>query len=166
MNSCNWCVHGTITEQILRNASSASWYGWSGGVTHGAEKLVIRGTLVGLVVLGIGGRLLMRVIAHMENRAVLVLTIQGTLTVLFAGTVAGALGGLIYYFLRRFVRQPWVCTSAFIAIYELIIWLGVHTLLPRPQVMFMALALVYLVIIDVMGWHRPVANEESLEAAR
>ena len=40
MNSCNWCVHGTITEQILRNASNASWYGWSGGVTHGAEKLV------------------------------------------------------------------------------------------------------------------------------
>jgi len=32
--------------------------------------------------------------------------------------------------------------------------------------MFMALALVYLVIIDVMGWHRPVVNRESLEAAR
>ena len=127
---------------------------------------LLRGTLVGLVVLGIGGRLLMRVIAHMENRAVLVLTIQGTLTVLFAGTVAGALGGLIYYFLRRFVRQPRMRTLAFIAIYELIIWLGVHTLLPRPQLMFMALALVYLVIIDVMGRRRPVANRESLEAAR
>ena len=127
---------------------------------------LLRGTLVGLVVLGIGGRLLMRVIAHMENRAVLVLTIQGTLTVLFAGTVFGALGGLIYYLLRRFVRQLWMRTLAFIALYELITWLGVHTLLPRPQLMFMALTLVYLVIIDLMGRHRPAANRESLEAGR
>ncbi len=49
---------------------------------------LIRGALIGLVVLGIGGRLLMRVIAHMEGR-VPVFTTQGSLTVVFAGTVAG-----------------------------------------------------------------------------
>ncbi|PYO05981.1 MAG: hypothetical protein DMD30_13325 [Gemmatimonadetes bacterium] len=126
---------------------------------------LIRGTLVGLFVLGISGRLLMRVIAHMEGRTP-VFTPEGTMTVVFAGAVAGAFSGLIYYVLRRFVRQPWLRTVAFIVVCELITWRGVHGLLPRPQLMFMALALVYLVIIDVMGRHRPVASRASLKAAR
>ena len=111
---------------------------------------LIRGTLAGLLVLGIGGRLLMRVIAHMEGRTS-VFTTPGTVTVVFAGTVAGVLAGLIYYLLRRFVRQPWLRTALFILICEVIAWRGVSGLLPRPQLMFMTLALVYLVIIDVMG---------------
>jgi hypothetical protein len=111
---------------------------------------LIRGTLVGLVVLGIGGRLLMRVIAHMEGR-IPVFTTPGSVTVVSAGTVAGAFAGLIYYLLRRFVRPPWLRTAAFIVICELIAWRGVSGLLPRPQLMFMTLALVYLVIIDVTG---------------
>ena len=111
---------------------------------------LVRGTLIGLVVLGIGGRLLMRIIAHMEGRAP-VFTTRGSLTVVFAGTVAGALVGLIYYLVRHFLRQPWLRTISFVVICEVITWRAVHTLLPRPQLMFMALALVYLVIIDVMG---------------
>jgi hypothetical protein len=112
---------------------------------------LIRGALVGLAVLGIGGRLVMRVIAHMENRAILVFTFSGTATVLFAGTIAGALAGLIYSLLRRFVGRPWLLTLLFVAICEMITWRGVHELLPRPQLIFMALALVYLIIVDVMG---------------
>lgn len=111
---------------------------------------LLRGTLLGLIILGIGGRLLMRVIAHMEGR-VPAFTPQGSLTVVFAGTVAGALAGLIYYLLRRFVHRPWVRTGAFIAICELVSWWGVHSLLPLPQAMFMTLALVYLVIVDLLG---------------
>ena len=111
---------------------------------------VIRGTLLGLIVLGIGGRLLMRVIAHMEGR-VPAFSPGGSITVVFAGTVAGALAGLIYYLLRRFVHKPWVRTAAFIAICELISWRGVSGLLPLPKAMFMTLALVYLVIIDFLG---------------
>ena len=111
---------------------------------------LIRGTLLGLIVLGIGGRLLMRVIAHKEGR-VPVFSPGGSIIVVFAGTVAGALAGLIYYLLRRFVHKPWVRTAAFIAICELISWRGVSGLLPLPKVMFMTLALVYLVIIDFLG---------------
>jgi hypothetical protein len=111
---------------------------------------LIRGTILGLIVLGIGGRLLMRVIAHMEGR-IPVFSALGSVTVVFAGTVAGALAGLIYYLLRRFVHQPWLRTASFVAICEVIAWRGVHGLLPRPQLMFMTLALVYLVIIDAMG---------------
>jgi predicted membrane metal-binding protein len=96
----------------------------------------------------------MRVIAHMEGRATLVFTVGGSLTVLFAGILAGTFAGLIYYLLRQFVREPWLRTTAFIAICELVSWRGVHGLLPRPQLMFMTLALVYLVIIDLMGRRR------------
>lgn len=112
---------------------------------------LIRGALVGLIVLGIGGRLLMRVIAHMEHRPLLVFTGQGTLTVVFAGTVAGLFAGFIYYLARRFLRQPWLRTGVFIVICELVTWRGVHGLLPGPQLMFMTLALIYLGIIDTMG---------------
>ena len=93
----------------------------------------------------------MRVIAYMEHRPLFVFTIEGTLTVVFAGTVAGLFAGLIYYLARRFLRQPWLRTVAFVAICELVTWRGVSRLLPIPQLMFMALALVYLGIIDTMG---------------
>ena len=110
-----------------------------------------RGALVGLIVLGIGGRLLMRVIAHMEHRPLFVFTVQGTLTVVLTGTVAGLFAGFIYYLARRFLRVPWQRTAVFIGICELVSWRGVHGLLPLPQLMFMGLALIYLVIIDTMG---------------
>jgi hypothetical protein len=117
-----------------------------------------RGALVGLIVLGVGGRLLMRVIAHMENRTQMVLTPGGALTVVFAGTVAGLLSGLIYYLLRRFVRSPWIRTALFLLIIEVITWRGVHGLLPRPKLMFMTLALTYIMIIDLLGRRIPVVR--------
>jgi hypothetical protein len=124
---------------------------------------LIRGTVLGLLILGIGGRLLMRVIAHMEGR-VPVFTPEGSLAVVFFGTVAGAASGLIYYLLRRFVRKPWVRTVAFIVICELVSWRGVSGLLPVPQAMFMALALVYLVIVDGLG-RRARPARTNLEAS-
>ena len=111
---------------------------------------LIRGTLIGLVILGIGGRLIMRVVAHMEGR-VPVFTPEGTVAVVFYGTVAGAFSGLIYYLLRRFVHKPWIRTIAFIAICELISWRGVSGLLPVPKAMFMGLALAFLVVVDFLG---------------
>src|SRR5215210_8057706 len=111
---------------------------------------LIRGTLLGLVILGIGGRLLMRVVAHMEGR-VPAFTPEGSVAVVFYGTVAGVFSGLIYHLLRRFVHRPWVRTVAFIAICELISWRGVSGLLPVPKAMFMTLALAFLVIVDFLG---------------
>ena len=111
---------------------------------------LLRGTVLGLIILGIGGRLVMRVVAHMEGR-VPVFTPEGSLAVVFYGTVAGLFSGLIYHLLRRFVHKPWLRTAAFIAICELISWRGVSGLLPIPQAMFMSLALVYLVLVDFLG---------------
>jgi hypothetical protein len=111
---------------------------------------LIRATLLGMIILGIGGRLLMRVVAHMEGRLP-VFTPEGSIAVVFWGTVAGAFSGVIYHLLRRFVRKPWIRTAAFIAICELVAWRGVSGLLPLPQTMFMALALAYLIIVEVLG---------------
>ncbi|MFL5487181.1 MAG: hypothetical protein ACJ8AJ_01735 [Gemmatimonadaceae bacterium] len=121
-----------------------------------ATSWLVRGSVAGFIILGVGGRVLMRVIAHMEGRTP-VLT-AGSLTVLFAGTLAGASAGLIYYVLRRFVKPPWIRTAAFIVICELITWRGVSGLLLLPQLMFMTLAMIYLVVIDVMGRRRPVVH--------
>lgn len=110
-----------------------------------------RGALAGLIVLGIGGRILMRIVAHMEHRPVFVFTPEGTLSVVLAGTVSGLFAGLIYYLARRFIKQPWLRTALFITSCELIVWRGVHGLLPVPQLMFMTLGLIYLAIIDTMG---------------
>ena len=125
------------------------------------RRWILRGGVVGLLVLGIGGRLLMRVIAHREHRPVMEFTIPGTLTVVFAGTVAGLAAGVIYYLLRRFVQSSWLRTIAFVAICGLISWRGVHGLLLVPQLMFMALALVFLAIIDLMGRRLPVSATAS-----
>lgn len=125
------------------------------------RRWLLRGAVVGLIVLGIGGRLLMRVIAHREHRAEMVFTVPGTLAVLFAGTVAGLGAGLIYYLLRRFVRSSAIRTAAFVVVCGLIVWRGVHGLLLVPQLMFMALALVFLVIMDAMGRRSPVATTQT-----
>jgi hypothetical protein len=117
-----------------------------------------RGAVIGLVILGVGGRVLMRVIAHMEHRTEMLLTVGGTLTVIFAGTVAGLVSGLIYYLIRRFVRPPFVRTLLFVVIIELITWRGVHGLLPKPQLIFMTLALAHIAILDLLGRRTPTVR--------
>lgn len=110
----------------------------------------MRGALLGLVILGVGGRLLMRVVAIMQG-ATAGWTVGGTMTVVFLGTVSGFVAGLIYHLLRRFVEKSWLRTTAFIVICGLISWRGVKGLPPYQQAMFMGLVLVYLVIVDVLG---------------
>src|SRR2546423_11168778 len=83
-----------------------------------------RGALVGLVVLGIGGRILMRVVAHVEHRPLFVFTIEGTLTVVFAGAVFGLFAGFVYYLTRRFIRESWLRTVLFVAVCELVVLPG------------------------------------------
>ncbi len=45
---------------------------------------LIRATLLGMIILGVGGRVLMRVIAHMEGR-VSAFTLEGSIAVVFMG---------------------------------------------------------------------------------
>jgi hypothetical protein len=122
---------------------------------------LIRATLLGMIILGIGGRLLMRVVAHMEGRPP-AFTPEGSIAVVFWGTLAGAFSGVIYHLLRRFVRTPWIRTAAFLVICELVAWRGVNGLLPIPQAMFMALALAYLIIVEVLGRRSRRAPADSV----
>src|SRR5688500_20303108 len=84
---------------------------------------LVRATLLGLIILGIGGRVLMRVAAHMEGR-VPAFTIDGTVAVIFWGTVAGAFAGIIYFVLGRFVGQDRARAAAVLVIPRLLIWGG------------------------------------------
>lgn len=118
---------------------------------------LIRATLLGFLILGIGGRLLMRVVALMQGSPP-GWTFGGTMTVVFLGTVSGLDAGIIYHLLRRFVDKPRVRTAAFIAICGLISWRGVHGVPPLQQSMFMTLALAYLVVIDILGRLAPRAS--------
>jgi hypothetical protein len=113
------------------------------------RRMLTAGTLTGLLVLGVGGRLVMRVIAHMEGRTP-VLT-RGTITVIFAGTLAGFLATGIYLVLQRFIKRPRVLTLVFIAIGEIIVLGAVHQLLAAPRLLFMALGLIFLGLVDLMG---------------
>jgi len=116
---------------------------------------LIRATLLGLLILGIGGRLLMRVVALMDGQAP-AFTLEGSVAVVFYGTVAGAFSGLVYYVLTRFVNKPALRTTAFIVICGLVSLRGVSGLRPVAQAMFMALAFVYLVLVDVLGRRAPL----------
>ena len=126
---------------------------------------LIRGTLLGLVILGVGGRVLMRVVAHMEGRAP-AFTPEGSIAVVFYGGVAGAFSGLVYYLLGRFVDKAWLRTTAFLVICGLVALRGVSGLLPVPQAMFVALALVYLIIVDVLGRRPPLRPASAVGSIR
>ncbi|HJQ54813.1 MAG TPA: hypothetical protein VJ825_13325 [Gemmatimonadaceae bacterium] len=108
---------------------------------------LLRGAGAGLIVLGMGGRALMRVIAHMEHRPQLVLTLGGTLTVIFAGTVAGLVAGFIYFLSRVLFRQRVIRAMVFIVAIELIVWRGVSGLLLVPQLLFLGLGAIFIAVL-------------------
>lgn len=114
------------------------------------RSILIRATLLGCLMLGIGSRLLMRVVALMQGTPP-GWTFGGTMTVVFLGTVSGLGAGVIYCVLQRFVDKAWVRTAAFIAICGLISWRGVHGVPPVQQAMFMTLAIAYLIVVDILS---------------
>jgi hypothetical protein len=64
------------------------------------------GVIFGTLILGVGGRLAMRVIGILDGTPV-GFTVGGSVTVVFLGAVAGAAGGLILWAARRlFPRTP------------------------------------------------------------
>lgn len=106
------------------------------------------GAAIALPVLGVGGRVLMRVIAHWEGR-VPVFTIGGTLRVLFFATMAGVAAGIVHGLLRRFVPSRIAESVIFAIVCVLFTWRAVNELLPRPRFMFVALALLYVIVVEL-----------------
>lgn len=78
---------------------------------RGSAVLLVLGlaALAGAAILGVGGRVVMRLIGQSRGLP-REFSIGGTLEVVFAGTWRGVLGGLLYLGLGRFaprVRSPW-----------------------------------------------------------
>lgn len=113
---------------------------WSKALVHGTAPVrgvVVAGAGTGLVLAGIGGRVVMRIIAVVNDDRDGVMTdaratvgeisFGGTLSLLVFGTIVGVLGGLAYLGLRRWL---WVSPS----------WrglaFGVVTLLTVGQILF------------------------------
>jgi hypothetical protein len=111
---------------------------------------VVVGAVVGLVVLGIGGRIMMRIIAHLEGRHP-VLSPSGTFNVVMMGTIAGTAAGVIYGLLRRFVQNYPVQIAAFFVFCVVFTLYGVKELLIRPKLLFVALTLVYCAMVAVVS---------------
>ena len=107
------------------------------------------GAAIGIPLLGVAGRILMRVIAHWEGR-VPVLTAGGTFTVIFAGTMFGLTAGTVHGLLMRFVRNGVVRNILFAIIAVLFTWRAVNVLLPRSRLMFVALTLVYAIALELV----------------
>lgn len=107
------------------------------------------GALVGLSILGAGGRGLMRIIAHWEGR-VPVFTVGGTMTVLFAATMAGLAGGAVHGIMSRHIHNTIARNVLFVLVATAFTWWAENTLLPRPRLMFVALTLVYAVVLEII----------------
>ena len=109
---------------------------------------IAAGGAVGFVVLGIGGRIMMRIIAHWEGR-VPVLTL-GTITVLMMGTLAGIAAGIIHGLLRQFIKREAIQVAVFFLFCILFTVWGVSGILPRPKLLFVAITIVYCSGVEVV----------------
>lgn len=107
------------------------------------------GAALGVPMLGIAGRILMRVIAHWEQR-VPVFTVGGTFTVIFAGTMFGLTAGAVHGLLKRFIHNIVARNIVFAVIAVLFTWRAVNALLPRPRLTFVALTLVYVIVLELI----------------
>jgi len=113
-------------------------------------RSALTGAAIGLVVLGIGGRFIMRIIAHWEGR-VPVVTPSGTLTVVMMGALAGLAGGVVHGLLRRFIPRTPIRVALFVVICVTFTYYALNTLLPRPRLTFVALTLAYVVILELVS---------------
>lgn len=111
---------------------------------------VLAGAVIGLIVLGIGGRLVMRIIAHWEGR-VPVFSLPGSIEVVMMGTIAGAIAGAIYGILRRSITNDVIRIVVFIALCVAFTLFGVKDILPRPKMLFIAITVIFCVVIELVS---------------
>ena len=108
----------------------------------------LAGIALGLPILGIGGRVAMRVIANATNVAP-GFTFGGTMTVVLLGAVSGAAGGLIYAALGRFLPNRTVVRSVLFGVILLLLTLrGLRPATTLSLGLFLPLTLVYGALMD------------------
>jgi hypothetical protein len=122
-----------------------------------ALTVALLGIAIGTVVLGVGGRISMRAIAHVQGMTP-GWSLGGTATVVFLGAVWGLAGALWFGVLRRAVPRHRIVRAA-------LFWTGIvaATLLalspvtPARLALFMPLVIVYGVALHVIWcrWYSP-----------
>jgi hypothetical protein len=110
---------------------------------------LLLGAGVGLVVLGVGGRVAMRAIA-LANNSPPGFSLGGTGTVVFLGAASGVGGGLLYSLLYWIIPRPRLLRSALFGLALVLLTLrGLRPIQPLALEWFVPLALAYGAIIDV-----------------
>ena len=111
---------------------------------------ILTGAVIGFIVLGIGGRLMMRIIAHWEGR-VPGFSLSGSLEVLMMGTIAGIIAGALHGVLRRFVTNDVLRIAVFIVLCIAFTLFGVKNILLRPKILFVAITVIYCVMLELVS---------------
>jgi len=110
------------------------------------------GALVGLPMLGGGGRLAMRLIALLQPASASV-SVEGTLTVLLAGLASGVGGGLLYALLYRLLpNRRGVRGVLFALALGFLALRGLHPVRLLPLALFAPLVVAYGVMLE-WAWH-------------
>ena len=115
------------------------------------------GIALGLPILGIGGRIAMRVIANATDVAP-GFSLGGTMTVVLMGAVSGAAGGLIYAVLARFLPNRTVLRGLLFGVILLLLTLrGLSPATPLSLWLFLPLTALYGGLVDyVYRRRRPI----------
>ena len=125
---------------------------------------LVLGITLGLAILGIGGRVAMRVIAHATD-APPGFSLGGTMTVVFMGAVSGAAGGVIYAVLARFLPDRAVIRSVvFGVILTLLALRGTSPSTPLTLSLFLPLAWLYGALLDYLHRRRFSAPSQRLSS--
>jgi hypothetical protein len=111
------------------------------------------GALLGLPILGGGGRLAMHAVA-LTTGAQRSVTVEGTITVLLAGLASGAAGGVIYAVLARLLPAKRLLRAALFAVVLALLTLrGLNPVRPATLALFLPLVLLYGWLLE-RAWHR------------
>ena len=147
----------------------------AGGGARRLGTALLAGAVVGLVILGVGGRIAMRIIAIVAGQAP-GFSVGGTLDVLLLGALWGAPGGPIVLALPRLIaRQRLVCGVALGALGFAVAMLTVGRQLSGPVAgprvwpiavaLCAALFLAYGIVVDIVVGKTREAGSGKREAS-
>ncbi len=121
------------------------------------KRELITGTLAGATILGLGGRVVMHIIAITTARPPLV-TVQGTINVTLFGTGSGIIGAIIHLLLIRYFRWGRAWREAlFLIVLELITLRGLSgQMVPAALLFIVTTALYWGVMVLVSHRGDPV----------
>ena len=120
------------------------------------------GIALGVLILGIGGRIAMRVIAH-ATYAAPSFSLGGSLTVVLMGAASGAAGGVIYAVLARFLPDRTVTRAVLFGVTLTLLTLrGTSPSTPLSLGLFLPLALLYGALLDYVHRRRFAPSPPSL----